>query len=154
MHRFFIIQPCGAQMFEMAAFKVYHPGSNHPNCRRRTSQPALVIQRMIPVIPFHLRGDAIPVRQIHAGLKGDVPFRRRTHPGGMGESDPLETKISNRAIQSTFNLHQCLNGRHNRFRRLHIFSLTRIIIKFTGIYIMIPLSRNIQQFACIGQIES
>ena len=35
----------------------------------------------------------------------------------------------------------------------HIFSLTGIIVKFTGIDVVIPLAGFIQQLHCIGEIE-
>ena len=151
-----IIQSGRAQMFKTATFEINLIGSNHPDSRSRSSQPSLVIQRMIQIIPLHLRFDAVTVCEIHPCLERNMTFFGRTHPGSIRESDVFKANIRNRTIQRSCYLHQCLNGRdyHLRISRLHLLSCSRIIIDFTAFYIVVPFSGHIQQFTCIDQIES
>ena len=105
LHRFLIIQSGRTQMFKSATLKINLPGSSYPDSSRRTTQPSLIIQRMIQIIPLHLRINPVPIRQIHTCLKRHMSFLRRTHPRSIRKSNFLKANMTHRTIQSTFYLY-------------------------------------------------
>ena len=105
LHRFFIIQSGRTQMFKSATLKINLPGSSYSDSSRRTTQPSLIIQRMIQIIPLHFWINPVPIRQIHTCLKRHMSFLRRTHPRSIRKSNFLKTNMTHRMIQSTFYLY-------------------------------------------------
>ena len=147
-----IIEPRSAEMTEGASFETDILTPADFNSGIGTSQPSLVVE-LVVVRTVYLRTKLVGLRQIHTCLKGHMTLHRRTHPCGVRERHTFYIYITHGALSRSDAFHQCLHNRDNSLLRLRPFVLAGHIIEFVLTNVVIPLTRLVEQYLRIGEVE-